>query len=1008
MRTGERPRFLFFALLAVLLGVGLSTGLAAVEALFLTRVGPARLPETFVLAALVSAAGSLLYAYWVGRLRNDGFFVLLLSLAAIALCVGAGGVRAAWPWAPTALLCLFFVLQVVFQNHYWTFTGDYFDTPATRRLFPLLTAAYSLGGAVGGLLAALLVSVAPLEILILTWAGLQLAAAVWLRARRGSLRVWGPLDLEEADETSLAGMHSALRYVRSSRLGRWLVLSSLAMVGALFVAQFLYSEVFVAHYPDEAELAAFVGLLLVATNGLEIAVALVLVPRLIDRVGVARAHLLHPLTTLISFGGLAVGPLLGTGVLARVNRELIENAVAQPVRNLVYNALPFRIRGRLRALLEGLVTQLGMAIAGGLLLLVGPKLSFFGLSLVGAGTAAGYLVAALAVRGEYLRALAGEMRAGRIDLDEIGRDVGRWDAARLESLWDSLLAEPSPTLPALDLARVLADRGLVRALLRGLRHPEHRVRLVTLNALERGPHRDTLPALIEASREADADVRAAALRALVALELADDEDVAAALRARVEDTAPLVRALAAAGLGRAGAARLRGMAGSSDPELACAALPLLAKEDQDVARARCQDADPCVRAAAIDCVRRAAGDAWPSDLDIAEDLDHPDVRVRRAVLRALGAAPDAALRERAARALEDSDREVRGLARAALARIGDSGAEAASRHLDASRVTSVEAALGVLADLDTEFARDLLRAQLRYRISQAWRSLVVLHALRRETGAGLEFLELAYQNCLVRSARFTFYILQLIEDPRLVRSVARVLRFGSARARGDALEVLSNLGDRVVARLLALLLEPGTLEAKLPLVAARFSPPRDRAEILEAAATAHDPWIRRAHAALTAGKKTPPGDEAMERLLHLRRVPLFARLTLDQLEAITRILSEARYPAGETICREGEIGAELYVLIEGEVAIYRDFEGLRPLQLGTQVPVSCFGEMAVLSDEPRSATVVTLQESRLLVLEGGRLKELIYQMPEIAFDFFAVLTARLRAADARYARIARS
>ncbi len=64
--------------------------------------------------------------------------------------------------------------------------------------------------------------------------------------------------------------------------------------------------------------------------------------------------------------------------------------------------------------------------------------------------------------------------------------------------------------------------------------------------------------------------------------------------------------------------------------------------------------------------------------------------------------------------------------------------------------------------------------------------------------------------------------------------------------------------------------------------------------------------------------------------------------------------------------------------------------------------------MAVLCDEPRSATVVANEDARLLTLDGARVKELIYQMPEISFDFFRVLTMRLNEANQRYQELAGS
>jgi CRP-like cAMP-binding protein len=167
--------------------------------------------------------------------------------------------------------------------------------------------------------------------------------------------------------------------------------------------------------------------------------------------------------------------------------------------------------------------------------------------------------------------------------------------------------------------------------------------------------------------------------------------------------------------------------------------------------------------------------------------------------------------------------------------------------------------------------------------------------------------------------------------------------------------------------------------------------------VIAAALHDPDPWLRLG----AAGARTPEEVTQMERLLVLRRISLFQNLSLDQLEAINRLLRESRYLSGEIVCREGDLGNELFILIEGEVRFLRNFGTPQQLLLNTQQPVSAFGEMGVLADAPRSATVVAATDATLLVLEGERLKELILQVPEISFEIFRVLTARVRAAEER-------
>ena len=69
------------------------------------------------------------------------------------------------------------------------------------------------------------------------------------------------------------------------------------------------------------------------------------------------------------------------------------------------------------------------------------------------------------------------------------------------------------------------------------------------------------------------------------------------------------------------------------------------------------------------------------------------------------------------------------------------------------------------------------------------------------------------------------------------------------------------------------------------------------------------------------------------------------------------------------------------------------------MMLRALTAVDYFGEMAILDDQPRSATIVARERSRLLVLEGASLKELILQMPDIAFEILRELSARVRAAE---------
>ena len=97
--------------------------------------------------------------------------------------------------------------------------------------------------------------------------------------------------------------------------------------------------------------------------------------------------------------------------------------------------------------------------------------------------------------------------------------------------------------------------------------------------------------------------------------------------------------------------------------------------------------------------------------------------------------------------------------------------------------------------------------------------------------------------------------------------------------------------------------------------------------------------------------------------------------------------------------------AHPFFVLEGEVSIYKETTDAERLHLSTLQAGSYLGEMAILTDEPRSATVVATRPSRLLSLRGERLKELILDMPEISFELMRVLTGRVRTVEQRLAEL---
>ncbi len=1004
VRHSERERFVFFSSLYAGITMAQTLGLVGSEALFLAHVGPGRLPEAFLWASVTSVGGTFLYAALVGHIRNDRLFISMLVGTALLLGISVGGLALGVPWLFFALFCAFYLTQAIFITHFRTFATDFFDTLASKRMFPAFAVGASAGGAAGGGLAVLLVRLTGAESLIAAWAALLLAAAALLALARGRLRRWGPLELEESDESSVEGLEGAFRFLRRSSLSRWLVISVVGMVVSLSLIHFLSSKVFVDTFPSATSLAAFLGLYLGISNGLEIVLELTVTPWLIRRYGVSQSNLVHPALTVLSFVWLIVDPRFLVALVARTNRELIENAIAGEVRNLSYNALPYRFRGSMRALLEGMVFYAAMSAAGLVLLLLGDGVEFRTLCVLGLGTALLYLAANWRVRSEYIRSLVFELRRGRLDLEGIRSELGATEVAQLAEPWERMVTakDEQPSQLVLSLAPLLASHGQLRALENAARESHPKVRAAAIAALASRPTA-RLPSLLRrALRDPDPDLRHAAARAVGSLGETEDS-VRDALRICREDCDSRVRAEAALRLGSEGRDTLQAMARGADPDAAVAALERLPSELRHEVSARLEDEEPRVRAAALRCATRLAlTSALPRDR-LLSDLRHSDAEVRCAAVEGLAASRVDGAAEALAEALDDPSRLVREKGARELATMGDPGIEAAARHLASARVWTVDAALRTLAMASTARSRSLLEAAFRQRVRQAWWSLVALERVPTRNRLEQRFLRSALDNARARNQWLALRILELSEEAAVVRSVRRALSSGTPRARSNALEVLSHLGERESAGLLALILEEGPLSDRLGQAPAAVYAPRGFDEVLRAARRSEDPWLRMAarnYESMAAGK--PPREAVtMNSLLALQEVPIFKQLSLEQLEALHQQMEEIQYLRGEVLVREGDPGNQLFVLLEGELEVYKSFGTGAEIRLNTLSPVSYTGEIAVLDNAPRSATLVASRDSRLLALDGDHFKDLVRQEPEICFEIFRFLTARIRAAEAR-------
>ena len=131
-----------------------------------------------------------------------------------------------------------------------------------------------------------------------------------------------------------------------------------------------------------------------------------------------------------------------------------------------------------------------------------------------------------------------------------------------------------------------------------------------------------------------------------------------------------------------------------------------------------------------------------------------------------------------------------------------------------------------------------------------------------------------------------------------------------------------------------------------------------------------------------------------EVVARLKGIPLFSMCSSDELTQVAAAASMISFPAGRVLAREGEVGREFMVIVEGTADV--TVNGVVVNQLG---PNDFFGEVALLDGGLRTATVVATTEVAAHVIEQREFSVLLFDSPSLARKLVVGLAKRLRAAQ---------
>ena len=946
IRAGEGRILALVAMLFTALEAGRGFGEVGVDTLVISRFGAGTLPYLFIGLGATSLVTALAYGAALGRVSRTPLLVGVL-LGATALLVGGRLIMASGTEAIVPVIWLVtYASGAIAGTISWTVAGSVFDARQAKRLFPICTGAAIAGSFLGTLASGPVARAAGTELLVVVEAILLAVVALLIVsiARTGQVR----LPARRRDRSVVADLRVGFDEVIRSPLFRLIALAYVLFSILYFSVTYPFLQAASTAFPNEADLATALGLLSAAVTATSFVVSLLVANRVYARVGVAGAALALPLVYLAGFGLWLVQFSFATSALVRFTQQVIQRGLSNSVWSAFYNVVPTERRAQVLAFVDGVPGQIGMMLSGLMLLGAGRLFSADQVFWLGAATALMATIVVFGIRQRYGSSLVRTLRAG------LGEQV----------------LEGGPGLDALG-----SDPQVTAALLGATQAPEPAVRRMAVLLLARIEGSDATLALLRAIDDDDPDVRVAALDGLASL--APGPEVGDRLATRLDDPDDRVRAAAVRAIGRTEGGgigeRLRDLA--DDPSISVRAAVAVALDDRD-------------------------DDNLGS---VASLLADPSPDVRQAIIEAVAAVGGLSRGETIAplllHALDDDSLQVRRTAAGLLAKrtaetdgVLDVLTAGSPRAQDAALLALIGHGGAVRDPVLSWAGEQIARATAVRTDRQVLQGGPNVTAPAPDTTVGFLASVLARRERMLIDR--TLGALAVLGAPEAGGVLRRCLRSTDPEIRAQALEALDSIGDRRLRGAVVRLLD-----------ADADSSAHDSRSVLVRLTDDDDRWVgllaRRTIAEAGRTVTMPETERTISEIntmLTLRRVPLFEGLDPEDLQRIAATCLERTYPAGAALVREGEIGDELIVIVEGGVRVVRaEPDGserfIRRYGAGDHI-----GELAVLREQPRIATVIAEGDGvRAQVINGESLKAILRERPEAAMAMLATLAERISA-----------
>jgi HEAT repeat protein len=1011
IRADETRLVILVGALFMCIQAGGGLGDNAASALFLLRFGADFLPYMYLVLGAFNFLCTLAYTAALGRFVKGRFFLWMLAIFVVVLVVERVAILRPNSFLYPLLWLTINGLGLVLGTFVWNLAGDVCDARQAKRLFPHFTSAGILGSVLGNSITGLVANILGTDNLIVLYAALLgLAFFLTLGISRSYLK---PEARSAKSQNLLKDLRVGYDFVRGSSLMRLIAYASIVFSILFFTIAFPFNKVVSASFPDEAQVAGFLGLFSSLTTAATLLVSLFLANRVYARLGIVNSVLLMPITYIIGFIAFAFSYNLFGATTARFAQLVILSGVAGTAWNALFNVVPSQKRAQVFAYQNGVPSQIGVMLSG-VLLIAGQKLLNSQQVLL-TGTVLALLCAVLIwrMRSAYGEALLSALRAGRVEVfspQEAAFAGLQHDAFAVNVALQSL-KDPKPTTRrlAVEIIRKMGAVSAVPALKESLADPDSNVRSSILRTLGELNAAESFDWIFPSLDDSETDVRVSALAALSRFKIEPDPVLQAKLEMMANDPDDNVQmqagvVLAKFDFGRRASALFGHFLEAGDLSQRVRALEMFAH----VSGLLNQEA-------------RESLNIQP----VLAALQDPVPLIRKNACQVLGHFGNKLVINNILQCLYDPDVSVRQAAAESLRNFGTSAQPAILQVLQSKNGYAQEAALEALSAEDPAMQHALIK-YVREEILNVRSLRLQIQGLAGD-GRALAFLRDRLSIRMTASEERLIKTVGLFGNPQAMDLVRKSLHATDNESRAASLETLETLGDkRLTQEIIPLFEENLALDDTIGRSSDNVT------GVLDQLLMDYDDWMRvlsirtiyelglrtfipklnemkserNSFVGQTAWETLIQFDEeksmntlqtisTLERILLLREVPIFADLSPEDLKQVAEIAQEQWIPDGTIICRDGEQGDSMYIIVAGQVQILKGAEGNEKI-LAVRGQGDFVGEMAIIESGPRVATLRAQGDVRALVIQGGAFNAILRDRQAVAISVMRTLSRRLR------------